>query len=381
MQWSAEMAGRAAEFFAGIGLVGKALELEGWKVLFANDIDPKKKLVFEQNFPGTRFVLEDIAKLRAKDIPRVDLATASFPCIDLSLAGNRAGLSGNHSSVFWHFARLLKEMKKQRPQKVLIENVTGLLSSHSGADLRAIIMVLNSLGYVCDLLIVDAAYFLPQSRPRLFITGEICQPDRPFVVQEHPFRPNSLNTFILRNSDLKWRLHELPFVGHRKANLANYLDSFLSDDPVWWNEDRKQHLHGQMNELHQAKLQMLARLPGTNFATVYKRIREGKCRAELRTDGLSGCLRTPRGGSSKQFVIQAGNGKWQVRNMSVRECARLQGAPNFRLNVPDNIALLGFGDAVCVPVVQWVLRYCLKNNGKQKVQPKQRKAIAQVCAD
>lgn len=375
------MGSKAAEFFAGIGLVGKALEKEGWEILFANDIDPRKQLLFERNFPKTNFVLEDIANLRGKDIPRIDLATASFPCIDLSLAGNRAGLAGNDSSVFWHFARLLNEMGHRRPRNVLIENVTGLLSSHSGKDLRAIVTELNSLGYSCDLLIVDAAYFVPQSRPRLFIAGQLCPPDKTVLLEAHPFRPISLNAFIAKNSDLRWKIHPLPLVNAKKQNLHGYLDSFKYKEPVWWDEKKKRHLFGQMNELHREKLRELASLPGTNFATVYKRIRYGECRAELRTDGLAGCLRTPRGGSSKQFVIQAGNGQWQVRNMSAREYARLQGAPAFKLDVAENVALLGFGDAVCVPAVQWVVRYCFQRNDSKKTKAKPFKAVAQVCAD
>jgi DNA (cytosine-5)-methyltransferase 1 len=82
--------------------------------------------------------------------------------------------------------------------------------------------------------------------------------------------------------------------------------------------------------------------------------------AELRTDGIAGCLRTPRGGSGRQILFKAGRGKFQVRLLTARECARLQGVPeSYAINVPLNQALFGFGDAVCVPAVEWVARQFL----------------------
>src|SRR6516165_9567643 len=105
---------RAAEFFAGIGLVKLALEQEGFEVVFANDVDPRKHRIYSANFDSSHFVLDDIRNLRGADIPDIDLATASFPCTDLSLAGNRAGLAGKESGMFWEFARVLGEMGARR---------------------------------------------------------------------------------------------------------------------------------------------------------------------------------------------------------------------------------------------------------------------------
>ena len=76
--------------------------------------------------------------------------------------------------------------------------------------------------------------------------------------------------------------------------------------------------------------------------------------AELRTDGIAGCLRTPRGGSGRQILFAAGRGRFAVRLLTARECARLMGADDFKINVPLNQALFGFGDAVCVPVIGWI---------------------------
>ncbi|MBI2682326.1 MAG: DNA (cytosine-5-)-methyltransferase [Acidobacteriales bacterium] len=356
---------RAAEFFSGIGLVRMALENERWQVVFANDNDEKKFAMYQGNFGGTDFRHCDIQDITSESVPKVDLATASFPCIDVSLAGNRAGLAGKHSSTFWEFARILKGMASKRPRWVLLENVLGLLTSNEGRDLREILRTLNSLGYACDIVVVDARFFVPQSRPRLFIIGKPPIPNsNNGLLRTHLARPKAVVDFILKNPGLDWSISNLSPLNIKRETLSQLLERFPDSSSIWWGNDRKKHLYSQMNELHREKLQTIVRSQSDSFATVYKRIREGKCRAELRTDGIAGCLRTPRGGSSKQFVIQAGRGRWRVRNMTAREYARLQGAPEFTIDVPENMALLGFGDAVCVPAVQWVIRNCISSNGQ-----------------
>jgi DNA (cytosine-5)-methyltransferase 1 len=81
--------------------------------------------------------------------------------------------------------------------------------------------------------------------------------------------------------------------------------------------------------------------------------------AELRTDGIAGCLRTPRGGSGRQILFKAGKGQYFVRLLSPRECARLMGADDYKISVGLNQALFGFGDAVCVPAIGWIAEHYL----------------------
>lgn len=78
-----------AEFFAGIGLMRMGLEADGWSVDFANDIAPDKHEMYSAHFRDAEdhFLLGDIHELEASQIPSISLATASFPCNDLSLAG------------------------------------------------------------------------------------------------------------------------------------------------------------------------------------------------------------------------------------------------------------------------------------------------------
>ena len=120
-----------AEFFAGIGLMRIGLERAGWHIAFANDIDEDKWQMYREHFGDTgEFIVDDVHKIDAGAVPAVALATASFPCNDLSLAGARKGLAGEQSSAFWGFVEVLKKMSAKRPPMVLLENVTGFLTSH-----------------------------------------------------------------------------------------------------------------------------------------------------------------------------------------------------------------------------------------------------------
>src|SRR5262249_49036690 len=99
----------AAEFFAGIGLVRLALENQSWKVLWANDIDPDKAEMYCANFGKADLVVGDIHAIDAADIPACTLYSASFPCQDLSIAGEMAGLNGKESGAFWGLIKILKD--------------------------------------------------------------------------------------------------------------------------------------------------------------------------------------------------------------------------------------------------------------------------------
>src|SRR3712207_4618486 len=98
---------RTAEFFAGIGLVRAALEPLGMDVVWANDIEKAKYDVYATNHDAGDFHLGDIRDVTVQQLPTgLELATSSFPCVDLSLAGNRRGLLGSQSGMFWEFARI-----------------------------------------------------------------------------------------------------------------------------------------------------------------------------------------------------------------------------------------------------------------------------------
>lgn len=355
-----------AEFFAGIGLMRLGLEREGWNVAFANDIETEKYKMYQAHFqdPKDRFVVADIHSLRGTDMPTVTLATASFPCNDLSLAGGRQGLGGKQSSAFWGFIGILQEMNERKPPLVLIENVTGFLTSHNGKDFQAALLALNRLGYMVDAFIVDASHFVPQSRQRLFVIG---MQNNPNVLRargalgfyESEIRPKALAEFIFNHPEIDWNTRPLPSLPRLKTTLRDILDDIPQDDSQWWSPERADYLLNQMSRRHRVIAEMMIDKRKWSYGTIFRRVRQGKSMAELRVDGLAGCLRTPRGGSGRQILFKAGYGKYQARLLSPRECARLMGADEFIIQASLNQALFGFGDAVCVPVIEWIARYYL----------------------
>ena len=352
-----------AEYFAGIGLMRLGLQQAGWQTVFANDIDRKKQEMYCHHFGiSPEFVLGDVHLLDAAIIPTTDLATASFPCNDLSLAGARAGLAGEQSSAFWGFIRVLNNMGERRPPLVLLENVTGFLTSHGGADFHEALSALNDLGYAVDAFIIDAARFVPQSRQRLFVVGQRRMGGR---VEETPgllqreLRPAALADFILWHPDVQWNLRDLPALPNHGTRLADILEDLSPNSSAWWSEARCHYLLNQMSPKHRVQAEAMIAGPENSYATVFRRVRATGSMAELRTDGIAGCLRTPRGGSGRQILFVAGRGRYSVRLLTARECARLMGADEFQLDVPLNQALFGFGDAVCVPVVRWIAEHYL----------------------
>ena len=116
----------------------------------------------------------DVANVKPSDLPGVaDLAWASFPCQDISLAGDRAGLDAARSGSFWPFWQLMQALRGdgRAPRLIVLENVTGLLTSHGGKDFDAICAALADAGYRFGVVMVDAALFVPQSRERVFVIG------------------------------------------------------------------------------------------------------------------------------------------------------------------------------------------------------------------
>jgi DNA (cytosine-5)-methyltransferase 1 len=352
---------RVAEFFAGIGLVRIALERVGCRVVFANDIATNKHAIYAANLDDSAFVLDDIRNVRGSQVPDIDIATASFPCTDLSLAGNRAGLtSGEESSILAEFLRVLDEMRERRPAVAVLENVVGFASSNHGQDLRATIERFNELGYVCDLLILDARHFVPQSRPRLFVvctrTDSLVREDRPSDV-----RPAMLFKFARRFPELRLRFLPLPGLPvSPEQTLDEVLEQFDPMNAEWWGVERLGAFMASLSPINIKRLESLRLRHAIKHATAYRRTRNGEAVWEIRADDISGCLRTARGGSSRQAVVEAGAGNVRVRWMTAREYAGLQGVPllNFG-NATESQSKFALGDAVCVPVVEWLARHYL----------------------
>jgi DNA (cytosine-5)-methyltransferase 1 len=349
---------KAIEFFAGIGLARMGLEKAGFQVTWANDYEPDKRAMYLGQFgesAGHTFKLGDVGKVDVAELPTdAALAWASSPCTDLSLAGGRAGLAGAESGVFWHFVELLRLLEVSRPEVVVLENVTGLATSHGGDDLAAAIRAFNDLDYSVDVLAVDARRFLPQSRPRMFVVG--AQNPPPDTTEPHSeLRPDYLQ-WVFGDPSLRTHRAHLPSPpAPRIKGLSALIEDIPVGDERWWDAERTAAFVASLSPMQRQRVAELRRGKGVTYRTAYRRTRAGVAVWEVRPDDISGCLRTARGGSSKQAVVRLGNKRLQVRWMTPLEYARLMGAGTYNLDgARTNQALFGFGDAVAVPVVRWL---------------------------
>jgi DNA (cytosine-5)-methyltransferase 1 len=364
-----------AEFFAGVGLVREGLSSSGWECTWANDISEQKEEIYKQNYGGEHFFLEDIWNIvdSPSIVPdNVFLYTASFPCTDVSLAGGRLGLAGKQSGTINALMRILSNKGDSKPNVVLLENVKGFLTSNKGKDVAETTKALCELGYFVDILELDASLFTPQSRPRVFVLAiqeELARQvmiinDQCNVFSEFwnelksgsLLRSSAIQQIIEKNINLNWGLFRTTRIKKKSHDLSEIIEiSIPGEADIWWDKERKQRLYDQMSEKHRTSLAFMIDSPKISYGTVYRRVRAGKSMAELRTDGLAGCLRTPKGGSSKQILIEAGKGEWRVRFMTAREYARLQGVRDtFKLPINSNAGYFAMGDAVCVPVIEYI---------------------------
>lgn len=330
------------EFFAGSGLV--AYGLKGmFSPIWANDISEQKAAVYEANFGDEHFELGDIKDIKGGDLPFAHLSWASFPCQDLSLAGSLGGIHASRSGLVWEWLRVLDEMD-EKPKILLLENVSGLLSTNGGDNYRAIHMALIERGFDCGAIVLNASHFVPQSRPRVFM----------IAVRQDCTIPSEL-------------IGDGPCWLHNKA--AAQLGRTLSGW-IWWKTEKPPRRHKTLKDVvenntpfdkdnvlrliperHQIKLDE----HNTVYVTGYRRTRHGEQQLELRFDGIAGCLRTPEGGSSKQFLVVKKNEETHARLLTVREAARLMGVPDsFVLPGSYNDGYKAMGDAVAMPVAQFI---------------------------
>lgn len=350
----------ALEFFAGIGLARAGMELAGIKTVWANDYDLNKKAMYEGHWGTGDLILADIHSLRSEELPAADVAWASSPCTDLSLAGKRVGLrGGRESSAFFGFTDLIANMHERRPEVIVLENVTGLASSHNREDLRAAVKEFNSLGYAVDAITLDARRFVPQSRPRLFIIGVKHPIDG--GEQDTCLRPDWLS-WLHKDAELRTFMMPLPKAPDLLAQgFTEEVEMMPDNDPRWWTAEKVTAFRNSMAPVQRERLEQFVSQPELTARTAYRRTRNGVPVWEMRPEDISGCLRTARGGSSKQAVVIMGNGLLKIRWMTGLEYARLMGAGWYTLdNLRDSHIQYGFGDAVVVPAVGWVAKHMIR---------------------
>lgn len=337
------------EFFAGSGLVAQGLK-SSFRPIWANDIDSKKGAVYTANHTKKHFHLGSISDVVGKDLPNAELAWASFPCQDLSLAGQAGGIHGKRSGLVWEWLRIIDEMKEP-PPILVAENVLGLVSSAGGAHYRTLHAALAQRGYRVGAMLLDAVRFVPQSRPRIFVVAvkkEFAIPAE--LTSQTPtwLHPEAVRRAAVGLEDWVW--WHLPQPGARAKSLIDVVE--LDADCAGGKSDERNL--SLISEKHAAALKAIPKKELV-VAPGYKRTRAGKQVLELRFDNVAGCLRTPSGGSSRQVLVIRENGKLKSRLLTVRETARLMGAPDtYKIPGSYNDGYKAMGDAVAVPVAKWL---------------------------
>lgn len=356
------------EFFSGGGMARLGLG-DNWQCDFANDICAKKVSTYVDNFGDEEVVQKDIYNLTVTDLPNsADLIWGSFPCQDLSLAGNGAGLSGNRSGTFNKLISLITDLKKQcrSPRLVVLENVVGAISSHEMKDFHTIIGSLADLGYTVGCVVVDGAAFVPQSRPRLFIIAtKLSKTKVAALTNKKPTAYWHPNNLVKAQSSLpvkhkkKWVWWNMPVPPPRERNLIDIIEERPNDVSELSSEEVGKLL-AMMSETNLGKIKVAQKAQQLVVGGLYKRVRKQRNgqklqRAEVRFDGTAGCLRTPTGGSSRQTLIFINSDEIRARLLSRREAARLMGVPeNYKLPKKYNDAYHVFGDGLVVPAVSWL---------------------------
>lgn len=280
-------------------------------------------------------------------------------------------MKGERSGTFWPFWALMQGLieEKRAPRLIVLENVCGTLTSHGGKDFAAICGCFQRSGYTVGAVVVDAALFVPQSRPRLFIIAvhpDMTIPEElggvgPWGLWHTPSLTSAYERFPveIRNA---WKWWKLPLPPRREVNLGDLIEENPSSTE-WFSAEATRALLDMMSDINRAKVEQAKRLGRRIVGGVYKRTRPDAAgrkvqRAEIRFDDVSGCLRTPSGGSSRQVILLVEGRSVKARLISSRETARLMGLPEeYKLPENYNEAYHLTGDGVVVPVVRHLAKH------------------------
>lgn len=359
-----------ASMFSGIGLIDLGLERAGMKTRVLCENDKAASTVLARRFPGIP-IHPDIRELTADDLyaagcrPDATVTAAGFPCQDLSIAGGRRGMGeGTRSGLFWHVDRLLAEFA---PRWVLLENVPGLLSSHSGRDMGAVLGALADRGYGYAYRVLDAQRFgVPQRRERVVIVGHLGEPwTAPAQV-------------LLEPDCCGWDFATLRESGSRATGGAGAGSGITR---VTVNALTSSHGGADDNDAQAGHLVVCvtgdrthaltangadASEDGTGRGTpiVYQRVIRSGARlpdGSLPPDKWErreiAATLSPFDLGSDSRAIELVAADTEVRRLTPLECERLQGAPDeWTEGQADSPRYKQLGNSVAVPVFEWVGR-------------------------
>ena len=160
------------DLFSGLGAFPKGLIDAGFKLKnhYFSEIDKYAIANYKYNFKHANYVGK-IQEIQTKTIQRPDILTFGSPCQDISHAGQKKGIFGLRSKLFFDAIGIIDRL---RPKVFVFENVKGILFSNKGKDFEIVLREIANLGlYECQWQLINTAWFLPQNRERLFLVGSL----------------------------------------------------------------------------------------------------------------------------------------------------------------------------------------------------------------
>lgn len=286
--------------FSGIGGFDLAMKNLGHEVVGACEIDKYARSVYSRHFPNVP-IWEDATKIRPEELPDFDILCGGFPCQPFSTSGKRLGFEDIRGTLFYEIARIARQ---KRPSLLFLENVTGLLNHDDGKTFGKTISVLWELGYDVEWQVINSKYFVPQSRPRLYIIGHLRDKPTPQI-----FRVGEFSELHIPEQEATDQVtHAITAGGHSGG------------------------LHSEMT------LIMLSQQKGN----IKQRIQTRKETWTLDTSG-------------SYFAIKDLAGK--IRRLTPLECERLQGFPDgWTEGVSNTQRYKQLGNAVTVPVIEYIAK-------------------------
>lgn len=395
---------RVISLFAGIGGFDLGFERAGMTTVAQVENNAAATAVLQRHYPDVqRF--EDVRHVGRHNLPAADLICGGFPCQDVSVAGNRAGLAGERSGLWFEFLRILTEV---RPRWCVIENVPGLLSSNAGRDFATILHGLVKCGYGVCWRVLDAQYFgVAQRRRRVFIVGHLGSGRAAQVLFEqqggegHPeprqsagqgaAAPVSASPPSRRNGGID------PTAGHFIINRMRGFGDYTPDDKAGIlkardGKDSTDLIIGTLSASGAGTARTGNARTEADMLVVAEAIDVRNSRSN---GGISGTLQSKaNGGYSLNYqnpiafnwnagakqgladgaiagTIRSGHHNMPavqstqmgVRRLTPLECERLQGFPDgWTEGLSDSARYQRLGNAVAVPVIEWLGRRIMALN-------------------
>ena len=309
------------DLFAGIGGFRLGMERAGHTCVGSCEWDKYARETYKYNF--NQYPEYDDAKdMHAQSLPSFDVLCAGFPCQAFSIAGKRLGFEDPRGNIFFEIARIAKV---KRPSYLFLENVKGLLSHEKGDTFRTIISTLDEMGYDAEWQVLNSKYFVPQNRERVFIIG-------------HLRGERTRQIFPLGDFNSETDKPKLKQIGNIDTKGHNSLWVRVYDpNGIAPNLNANGGGMGAKTGLYAVDTTMIY-LSNTN-ANMKQRIQDRKETWTL--------------GTGTDFGIKDG---MRIRKLTPIECERLQGFPDNWTQGSDTQRYKQCGNAVTVPVVEYIAK-------------------------